>query len=417
MPYPPLARSEAGPEFGASRTPKAIGASRLDARPALITAAGGLALIVAALAFGAVPLLVPGVGFLVLAMLAPGWLLLAGRAAGVQRRLAADRIIEDQPLETVVEVRRGVLGLPGGELRDPLARAPVSLAEPMSVLPGRRRVALRVVTRVHRRGRHSFPPPELTLSDGFGLARLRRGGEGDAAEILVLPRTEAVRWRSGDHRRAPSGLVSPIAHEPRGAGELDGLRQYMPGTPASRIHWPALARYPNPPILLERRLIAESERHPLVVLDARLDSQPGAADRLDAAVRAAASLTLALARSGGCGLLLPGDQVPLHLNPGLTGWPSAHARLALVEGEIDPRRGPRLRAGAPASALIWVAPAAGWPLPRRAIRGGPLVLVVPDAPGAGAPPDTPVAFEVSGCTGHLIASPAVGPRRRASSAA
>ena len=65
------------------------------------------------------------------------------------------------------------------------------------------------------------------------------------------------------------------------------------------------------------------------MLDARGDGPP---ELLDAAVRAAASLTLELARAGGCGLLLPGEQRATAIDRELITWPAAYARLALVEG-------------------------------------------------------------------------------------
>jgi uncharacterized protein (DUF58 family) len=109
------------------------------------------------------------------------------------------------------------------------------------------------------------------------------------------------------------------------ATEVDGLRPYRPGTPASRIHWAALARGAG---LLERRLRAEQESRPLVVLDSRCDGDES--DLLDAAVRAAASLLFELARDVGCGLLTPGSGRPLQVDQRLGGWSVAHAHLALV---------------------------------------------------------------------------------------
>jgi hypothetical protein len=81
--------------------------------------------------------------------------------------------------------------------------------------------------------------------------------------------------------------------------------------------------------LIERRLQADGDTRPLIVLDAR---GAGPADLLDAAVRAAASLALELARSGGCGLLLPGEQRATAIDRELITWPAAYARLAVVEG-------------------------------------------------------------------------------------
>ena len=92
------------------------------------------------------------------------------------------------------------------------------------------------------------------------------------------------------------------------AVDMDGLRPYRVGTPASRIHWPAVARGHG---LIERRLQADGDSRPLVVLDARLPGPDAQSELLDAAVRAAASLVLELARRGGCGLLLPGEQRPI----------------------------------------------------------------------------------------------------------
>src|ERR671928_204854 len=75
-----------------------------------------------------------------------------------------------------------------------------------------------------------------------------------AQEVLVLPRVEpvrplgvAARGGAARARARPSGLP---------AVEPDGLRPYRRGTPASRIHWPALARGAG---LLERRLSADAD--------------------------------------------------------------------------------------------------------------------------------------------------------------
>ena len=67
------------------------------------------------------------------------------------------------------------------------------------------------------------------------------------------------------------------------------------------------------------------------------------ADAFDAAVRAAASLALALARAGGCSLLLAPERRAHGSTRALASWPRIHARLALIEPsealawEVDPR--------------------------------------------------------------------------------
>lgn len=372
----------------------------VDGRRGLSVGVLGALMIIAALAFDATPLLVPGIGFLLLGALSPAWLWLSGRSAGVRRTLGEHRVVEDEPLEARLEIRRGPLGLPGAELLDPLAGGPISLAEATALVSGRARVELRIVARVHRRGRHVFPPPALRLSDPLGLTGATRSGRGDG-EVLVLPRTEPVRWLRREHRRAVAGQLARTGFEPVGAGEIDGLRQYLPGTPASRIHWPALARMPSPPVLLERRLVSPPRAQTLIVLDARTGEGAADAARLDAAVRAAASLVLAIAPGGGCGVLLPGERTLTHVGSDLAGWPQVHARLALVEAELDPRRGPALREEITTGAVIYVAARLDGraSLPAAAGRVQQLTVVLPlDAPGR---PDGPASFEVTGCVGFL----------------
>jgi uncharacterized protein (DUF58 family) len=381
--------------------------------PVLGIASLAVALILAGRVFGAVPLFVVGAGFLVVGVLPLLWVLAAARGAGLQRRLAVHRAVEGEPLESFVEIRRGWFGLPGAQLHDPMAGTTISVAEPLSVLSGRSRVQLRVIARIPRRGRHRFAPPSLSLSDSLGLVGLHRPGSGKPDEVLVLPRTEPVRWLRQDHRQTASGRVRHIAHEPLGTGEVDGLRQYVPGTPASRIHWPALARYPSPPTLLERRLVADTQTLPLIVLDTRRRIGGSDPELLDAAVRAAASLTLELARTGGCRLLLPGDRQAAPVGPDLGAWPSAHTRLALVEEVGDPSQGPALRAGSVRGPLILVSIRLEPSTALGSIPGhsGPLILVTPSRLAARA--EAPPSFEVSGCTGFVLRASARRLRRGA----
>ena len=107
-------------------------------------------------------------------------------------------------------------------------------------------------------------------------------------EVLVLPRIEAVRAPSdGGEVAAGHARAALIA---AAETEIDGLREHVEGSPASRIHWPSVARGAG---LMERKLISETDSRPLVVLDPRAPASPEA---LDAAVRAAASLCVHFAR-------------------------------------------------------------------------------------------------------------------------
>ena len=212
-----------------------------------------------------------------------------------------------EPLEATIEVRRGRLGLPGRRGRS--TRSPAR----GWTSPGRCRRCAAGAT-AQRAGRRPASPaagcrrcrrPSLRRrATRSSWPASRPPAPAPAQKLLVLPRTEPVRWL---RPTAGGGSISPTATRPSealAAVDVDGLRPYRVGTPASRIHWPAVARGAG---LIERRLQADGDARPLVVLDART-ATGDAAELLDAAVRAAASLTLELARRGGCGLLLPGEQ-------------------------------------------------------------------------------------------------------------
>ena len=373
-------------------------------RRAGAVAVAGLALILVALMFDAAPVFVPGIALLVLGVVAPAWVQLAARAAGIERQLDSDRVVEDEPIEATIEVSRGHWGLPGAAVLDPLAGKPVLLYAPMSLLSGSQSASVRIVARFPRRGIRRIDPPTLVVSDALELARVVRVSPSPPQELLVLPRTERVRWApgAGEKWRRAAGMASV---EPMGATEIDGLRPYRQGTPASRIHWPALARGAG---LLERRLQADTDSRPLVVLDARGSGPP---EHLDAAVRAAASLVLELGRRVGCGLLLPGEHRPLEVEPDLTAWPIAHTKLALIdggEGGAD-SRAPGLAPGARSAQVVYVAATSLARLPPALLGAGvrAAVLVVPTP--LVTQPMHDATFEVAGCIGFVVG---IGRRRR-----
>jgi uncharacterized protein (DUF58 family) len=311
----------------------------------------------------------------------------------VSRSIETAQVVEDQPLEARIEVRGGILGLPGAEVLDPLAGAGIRLSGAGTFLAGRSS-EVRVVGRFPRRGRRDLEPPALVLADPLGLVRIVRASRTGRQSVLVLPRTERLRWLGAQAGDRLDRHGRPLGLETLAALEVDGLRPYRPGTPASRISWSALARGAG---LLERRLRAEREAGPLVVLDLRAD---GPCEEIDAAVRAAASLTSELARRTGCELLLPGDRRPVQIGADLGAWAAVHARLALVPGGPD-TPAPWPGSGARSGAIFYVAAQAGR-LPSRLMRAaqGGLVLVLPMTvdPALRATP----RFEVSGCRGYLV---------------
>ncbi|MDX6687363.1 MAG: hypothetical protein QOF86_3491 [Baekduia sp.] len=353
------------------------------ARPLLLTAILGAALIAVAGLLDAEPLWVPGLACLVLALGAGVWVLAGARGIRVSRTVGVTRAMEDDPVSVEIRVT-SARPLPTGGVLDPLLPAPAPLAT------GRRLTRVRIDVRFSRRGRKLLVAPRVAVRDPFGLmVRLVRGADAPVDEVLILPRIERVRTPGADGEGSGSLLLgrrSSAAAEV----ELDGLRQHRTGTPASRIFWPSLAKGGD---LLERRLRADNDTRPLVVLDPR-----GAAseDDLDAAVRAATSLAVHLARDGGCAVLIPGDRRPTILDPGLTGWTHLHARLALIDGRTSPpvgelasRRGP----------ILYVAARRLTRAPRALALapGGGRLLVVPGGIHGRRP-----AFSVAGCDGYEL---------------
>ncbi len=385
------------------------GGVRLIARRAVGVAVSGFALILVAFLFDASPLFVPGVALAAIGVVSPAWVWSCARGASARRVLSAERVIEEQPLEASIEVSRGRLGLPGAEVIDPFTGSRLDLAGPLSTLRGDRRASVRVVTHFSRRGMQTLAPPSLVVSDPLELARVQTDSGAPAQKLLVLPRTEPVRWLTAAGGRRfdqPDGRASS---EAQAAVDMDGLRPYRPGTPASRIHWPAVARGAG---LIERRLQADGDSRPLIVLDARNSDPNAPPELLDAAVRAAASLALDLARHGGCGLLLPGEQRATAIDRELISWPAAYARLAMVSGGTG-SRAPNLGAAGRQGATIYVAAAPTARVAAMLTGAGqgpglaPSMLVVPHQQLSGGRPlgmrgRMLATLDVSGCRGFRL---------------
>lgn len=359
------------------------------ARPALGTGLLGALLTTVAAVLDAEPLYVPGIAFVLVAGASAAWVLLGARGITVRRHVGATRVTEDEPLAVTIDVAAGRVALPTGFVVDDLLPAPAPLAV------GRRHTRVRINARFARRGRRVLVPPRIVVRDPFGLAA-RVVHPEEPREVLVLPRVEpVVRVGAGGDgtglglRRRRRATVSEV--------ELDGIGPLRTGTPASRIYWPSIARRAEPQ---ERRLHADGDRLPLVVLDPRAATGGDAAqarDDVDAAVRAAASLAVHLAHAGGCHLLLPGDRRPVQLDQSLGGWPRLHARLALVQGTESAAVGAMAGRLGP---VIYVSARRLRRAPRALQHhgGGGRVLVVP-----GGIPGRRAAFTVAGCGGHELA--------------
>lgn len=338
------------------------------------------ALLVAAGLFDAEPLWVPGAALFLAVVTGAAWTLLAQEGATVSREVGSRRVVEDEPLHVAICARAGRLPLPGGSLEDPLLEHPVALR------PGRHEARVGIQVRFQRRGMRRLAPARLRVGDPLGLIDLL-AAEGEPDEVLVLPRVSEVIVPPNDGGRARG--LGALALRGAGAGEMDGLRPHDPASPASRIHWPVLARGGG---LVERRLRPEADDRPLLVLD---PSAPASPESLDAAVRATASLCLAIARTGGCSLLLPGDRRPTNVGEDLGAWPAAHARLALVAAGRPPALGSAVVRTGP---VIYVTAHPGRRMPRGLAAHAPARVIIV-TPG-GAVRDA--VFTVAGCAGREV---------------
>ena len=353
-------------------------------RRALVTALLAVAIGLTAALVDAEPLWVPAATLLAVAAGCTAWVGFGARGVRIPRTLGNRRVIEDEPVTVVLDVRAGRLGLPPSRVADPL------MPNPVAVRAGTGGGRVRIEVRFARRGRRLLALPRVIVADPLGLATREVTARPSllSDEILVLPRIEPVVSAPG------GGDAARIARQGLPVGgaevELDGIRPLRDGTPAARIFWPAVARGADPQ---ERYLVAASESRPVVVLDPR---GPAGDYALDAAVRAAASLARALARSGGCGVLLPGDRRPVELGETLAGWGHLHARLALIGATHGPalvslaqRRGP----------IVFVSARMRTRMPQALgpAHGATRILVVP-----GVLADRRPMFAVAGCSGYEL---------------
>lgn len=341
---------------------------------AISTGLLGAAFSAAAVVFGLPSLHVPGVGLAMLALGAALWVTLAARHASVELSAERGSVEEDRPLYLRATTRLAGFG-PAAELVVPPLGAPVRV--------GAGSAEHLVEARPGRRGRRTVGPARLSVTDPLGLAE--RVLEAPAVEVLVLPRVEPVEARGagGSSRGASArrrGTAGPEL-------ELDRLSAYRPGTPAARIHWPTVARSGA---LVERRLVADEDSDPLVVLDLGVDAGGG---ELDDAVRAAASLCSALARRGGCRLLLPGERRPARIGSDMRAWPAAHARLALAAPVEGPARSASVAGTAP---LFWVSTSAEVPRALLRSRAPDRWLLTPGSDPLAAD------LRVGGCSGRRL---------------
>jgi uncharacterized protein (DUF58 family) len=347
-----------------------------------------VAMVLAAAVFGTPVLYVPGFALLLAFAVSWWWVQLASSRAALSHEPGPRTVVEGEPYPMRVAVRGGAIAIPGGTLTHPLAKDPVAIRDRPSK-------PIRLEVTSARRGWQRLEPATLVVADPLSLASARVKGTSPP-RVLVLPRVEDLVPATAAAGSEGEDAVAGGADGEHGAGlgkraldfEVDGLRAYRPGTPASRIHWPILARTGE---LTERQLVGGGAGSPIVILDSAWSA---GADALDRAVRAAASICFHLAPRRGCVLILPGERTPLQIDSERRSWPHAHARLALVEPGGSP---PRPRAGGASGTVFWVNASGTVPRLPADLSQNTAYLV------AAAPVDLDEeAFTVAGCTAHPL---------------
>lgn len=344
----------------------------------------GVVFAVCALGFGARPLLVVGLGLV--AAVVTAWFLVLAASSGLRLRRT---VVERRPRAgDDVHVDVGLSGTP--RARSVLRFADWEIAPGVGSLgsariAGRGHGGRRLRIAGARRGEHVLDPARMTVADPLGLVAVTRHFR-DAAHVLVVPRTVAAATDAqalGDRRQTRHAtLGEDIAH-------LEGIREYRPGDPLSRVHWGQTAKRGA----LQTKVFRTDESGGFIeavlvdVRDATADP-----DAVELAVTAAASMMQAATSAGA----VRGRHIQLWAGtsdaPVPCAWADAEARLARLEQGDGPaledmlRRSLRLLPhGAGVVGVTTTATAGMWDAARAARRRGVECVLVLVGEAATAP--------------------------------
>ncbi len=189
------------------------------------------------------------------------WVTLAARALHFQRRAETARARVGDLLREQFEVyNAGRLPVLWLEVRT----APLSGSRLLTLVGGRQRRFYVARTWLTRRGSFPLGPTTLIVSDPLGLFRLRRQFPATRSLIVFPPIYPIAAFLS------PAGLL-PGGHVIRRktmeiTPHAAGLRDYLPGDPLKRIHWPTSVRR-------GRLMVKEFEQDPQAEVWLLLDAQ------------------------------------------------------------------------------------------------------------------------------------------------
>ncbi len=228
------------------------------------------------------------VGSLVLVAVLALWTATIRRSITAQVGIPT-RLVHGEETELAVTISNRSR-LPTGRVRVRVTAPPGGFHPHESVfevaLAGRTAQRLTVDVTAYGRGRLPLDPPEIRVSDPWGLHVLTTTGP-TPAPVIVLPAIVPVR-------RIELPAVSPVVEIPDQRSLLSdpsaivGVRPYEPGDPLRSIHWPATAASGT---LVRRETERAWARDLVVVLDLSMPAWPHGRPRpVEAEVTVAASL-------------------------------------------------------------------------------------------------------------------------------
>jgi uncharacterized protein (DUF58 family) len=141
-----------------------------------------------------------------------------------------------------------------------------------------------------RRGLLEIGPLEVTVSDPFGLSRVRTPG-APRTEVIVYPHVDPIRPLPHTSGHDPSAGIRQPNSLGRAGEDFYALRPYVVGDDLRRVHWPSTARHDE---LMVRQHELPWQGRTTIALDVR--SVAHARETFEVAVSAAASLLTATAR-------------------------------------------------------------------------------------------------------------------------
>ncbi len=203
----------------------------------------GLALCVTSATLGVDALGQLGFGLLALVLIAVALVRLGKHDLSVSRSVVPERAQAGRDVRVELRLTNEGRG-----------QAPLLLLEDQvpPELSGRARFAIRGIEpkgtrttaftlRPSRRGNYAVGPLEITVTDPFGVARVRSSAAGQT-NFLAYPRIEPlVLPRDSGTRRT---ITVSARRQPTGSSGEDfyTLREYVEGDDLRRIHWPATAK-------------------------------------------------------------------------------------------------------------------------------------------------------------------------------